>query len=248
MWYAIALRTSPRRRQRLAAALAPSATHHRFADHGPESFLPLRNFSQLFSKPAYGQPRIKSAKFSSVFSNIMLRVHILRPRRTQRERASHQFVLGNQRDALVLTRRVGNSRAISMTFDGIQIIGNRAVGEYALKAAESERKRSHLMLHSGHDDQVQRLLIVMQPGTYVRPHRHSQQWEMLILLRGKGELLHFGSDGQLLSRVEMSSEAPIAQIPIEAWHGFVVLEPDTVVYGGEAWPVSGERICRLGTG
>lgn len=116
-----------------------------------------------------------------------------------------------------------------MAVDNVQIIGNRAIDEYALKAAESERKRSHVLLHSGPSDPVQRLLIVLQPGSYVRPHQHSQQWEMLVLLRGRAELLHFDKDGRLRCRSEMSIDAPIAQISRAEWHGFLVLEPDTAV-------------------
>jgi cupin fold WbuC family metalloprotein len=72
---------------------------------------------------------------------------------------------------------------------GFHSVSREIVAGMALEAAKNERKRVHLLLHSGHDDQVQRLLIVMQPGTYVRPHHHSLQWEMLILLKGGGELL-----------------------------------------------------------
>jgi cupin fold WbuC family metalloprotein len=113
--------------------------------------------------------------------------------------------------------------------DGFHSISGEIIAGMALEAAKNERKRVHLLLHSGHDDQVQRLLIVMQPGTYVRPHHHSLQWEMLILLKGGGELLDFSEDGKLLSRIEMSADAPVAQIPVGAWHGFVVREPDTAV-------------------
>src|SRR6201993_1928532 len=95
------------------------------------------------------------------------------------------------------------------SIDGFHSIGRETIVGMALQAAKNERKRVHLLLHSGHDDQVQRLLIVMQPGTYVRPHHHSLQWEMLILLKGGGELLEFSKDGKLLSRIEMSADAPV---------------------------------------
>jgi cupin fold WbuC family metalloprotein len=110
-----------------------------------------------------------------------------------------------------------------------QLVDHHAIMDLARKAADSPRKRAHLLLHAGHDDQVQRLLIVLQPGSYVRPHLHSQQWEMLVALQGRGQLLIFGEAGHLLDRVEMSSASPVVQIPIGAWHGFLVLEPDTAV-------------------
>jgi cupin fold WbuC family metalloprotein len=112
---------------------------------------------------------------------------------------------------------------------GLRIVDQSAIDRLAQEAEASPRRRAHLLLHSGHDDQVQRLLIALQLGTYVRPHHHSEQWEMLVLLRGSGRLLSFSEDGRVLSRLEMNKASPIVQIPIGVWHGFVVLERDTVV-------------------
>jgi len=113
--------------------------------------------------------------------------------------------------------------------DEFQVVDGPTIAEMACAAVQAERKRVHLLLHAGHDDQVQRLIIVMQPGTYVRPHHHPEQWEMLILLHGRGELLGFGVDGKITSRSEMSASAPVAQISAGLWHGFWVIEPGTAV-------------------
>lgn len=86
-----------------------------------------------------------------------------------------------------------------------------------------------MLLHAGHDDQVQRLLIALQPGSYVRPHQHSQQWEMLVLQRGRLDVLAFAPDGVVLARHRLDRAAPVIQIPARTWHAGVVLEPDTVV-------------------
>jgi cupin fold WbuC family metalloprotein len=93
----------------------------------------------------------------------------------------------------------------------------------------SVRRRAHLLLHAGHADPVQRLLIALQPGTYVRPHQHSAQWEMLTLHRGRADVLAFAADGTLRERHALHPSAPVIQIPQGTWHGAVVLEPDTIV-------------------
>jgi cupin fold WbuC family metalloprotein len=97
------------------------------------------------------------------------------------------------------------------------------------EAKTNPRRRSHLLLHSGHDDQVQRLLIALQPGSYVRPHQHSQQWEMLVLHRGRLDVFAFTPDGALLARHQLDRTAPVIQIPVKTWHAGIALEPDTVV-------------------
>jgi cupin fold WbuC family metalloprotein len=108
-------------------------------------------------------------------------------------------------------------------------IDRAVISEMTRHATKSQRKRVHLLLHAGHSDQVQRLVIFMQPGTYVRPHHHRLQWEMLILIQGRGALLTFAEEGEIVGRLEMDAETPVVQIPAGTWHGFVVLEPDTVV-------------------
>jgi cupin fold WbuC family metalloprotein len=122
-----------------------------------------------------------------------------------------------------------NTEWIMRNIDGFHSISREIIAGMAREAAHNQRKRVHLLLHAGHDDQVQRLLIVMQPGAYVRPHHHSLQWEMLVLLKGRGELLKFREDGALVGRIEMSAEVPVVEIPVGAWHGFVVREADTAV-------------------
>jgi cupin fold WbuC family metalloprotein len=111
----------------------------------------------------------------------------------------------------------------------MQQIDSKALSRLLQEASQSSRKRAHLLLHSGQDDPVQRLLIALQPGSYIRPHHHSMQWEILAVLRGRGQWLHFSDAGELLDRHELSSDTPVAQIPVGAWHGFLVLDPDTVL-------------------
>jgi cupin fold WbuC family metalloprotein len=118
---------------------------------------------------------------------------------------------------------------MSANSDEFQIVDRSTLADMADEAVRSERKRVHLLLHEGHGDQVQRLIIVTQPGTYVRPHHHPEQWEMLVLLQGSGDLLRFDADGKITSRSQMSAQAPVAQIPAGMWHGFWVAEPGTAI-------------------
>ena len=60
-------------------------------------------------------------------------------------------------------------------------------GAYApsQQAQQSPRQRANCNLHPQLDDPIQRLAIAMEPGTYVRPHRHPHTWELLYPLRGR---------------------------------------------------------------
>ncbi len=98
------------------------------------------------------------------------------------------------------------------------------------QARASSRLRSHRLLHSGHDDPVQRLVIALCRGTYLRPHMHSAQWEMLTLLHGAADVLFFTPDGRCTERFTLATgRTTILQIPVGQVHSLVVLEDDTAL-------------------
>lgn len=113
--------------------------------------------------------------------------------------------------------------------DLLSIVGADRLEELFRAARASARHRSHLLLHDGHSDQVQRLLIAAQPETYVQPHYHSQQWEMLVLLRGRIDALFFSDAGRLMKRHVLTSASPVVQIPMSTRHSCVIAATDTLV-------------------
>jgi cupin fold WbuC family metalloprotein len=113
--------------------------------------------------------------------------------------------------------------------DRPQHVDERRLAELLAQAAAAGRRRSHLLLHADHQDQVQRLLIGLEPDSYVRPHVHSEQWEMLVLLRGALDVLIFGTQGELMQRLAMSVAAPVVQIPLGTWHGAVARTESVVM-------------------
>src|SRR2546430_1953523 len=111
----------------------------------------------------------------------------------------------------------------------VRVVDHDQIAELAAQATAEPRKRAHLLLHDGPADPVQRLMIVLQSNSYVRPHHHSRQWEMLVLQQGRGSLLIFDSSARLADLIELSPTAPVVQIPVGLWHGFVALERNTAV-------------------
>jgi cupin fold WbuC family metalloprotein len=110
-----------------------------------------------------------------------------------------------------------------------QLVGSEQVDRLLETAAASTRKRAHLLLHADQKDQVQRLLIGLEPASYVRPHVHSEQWEMIVLLRGRFDFLIFDPQAELLQRLAMSEASPVVQIPRGTWHSGVARAQETLV-------------------
>jgi cupin fold WbuC family metalloprotein len=102
------------------------------------------------------------------------------------------------------------------------------------QAAASPRLRAHHNLHPQLGDPVQRLCIAMEPGTYVRPHRHMQPetWEILLILSGAVALLIFDDSGKVLERIELAAggEVTAVEIPANTWHAVASLKAGTVVF------------------
>lgn len=101
-------------------------------------------------------------------------------------------------------------------------------------SADSPRKRIILPIHREQGAAVQRMLNFVQPGTYIRPHRHSadQAIESIVLLRGAIRFFIFDDKGNLKSatRLEAGTTSCIMDIEPNIWHSFIVAEPNTVLF------------------
>ena len=103
------------------------------------------------------------------------------------------------------------------------------------KAQASERKRSHGLLHTCDEDSVQRLCMVLEPESYVRPHQHlgDDKWELLVLLKGSAFVLLFDDEGSVSEKIYLSSHeaegSTAVEIPPNTWHSLVAIESNTLV-------------------
>ena len=68
----------------------------------------------------------------------------------------------------------------------MKIINEQLLDETQAKALQSPRLRMNYNFHERLDDPINRLLNAMEPGTYLRPHRHLNpaKDEIFLLLRG----------------------------------------------------------------
>lgn len=94
--------------------------------------------------------------------------------------------------------------------------------------------------HDRLDDPLNRLINAMEPGTYLRPHRHLNPGkdESFLVLRGRIALFLFDEEGCITEHLVLDPKAGVYGADIEAgvWHGLVVLEPDSVLYEAKNGP------------
>jgi cupin fold WbuC family metalloprotein len=116
----------------------------------------------------------------------------------------------------------------------IRVIGNAELTRLSSAAAGAARRRKNLNIHPVLDDPVQRLFNAMEPGTYVRPHRHarSEGWELMLAVRGAFSLLAFDERGKVIARADLEAGTGDAavEIPGYVWHAAVAMAPGTVMF------------------
>lgn len=98
---------------------------------------------------------------------------------------------------------------------------------------QSPRRRVMMTLHR-RPEGVQRMLNFLQPGTYIRPHRHPLPGhaECLAVVQGSLAVMEFNAEGAVVQICCLRAGQPdrmIVDIDAGIWHGLVTLEPDTVI-------------------
>lgn len=103
------------------------------------------------------------------------------------------------------------------------------------KAQGVARARANLNLHPQLDDPVQRFLNAIEPGSYVRPHRHAEpqaKWELFVVLSGAVAVLVLDDAGVVQERVvlDAAGDCRAVEIPAGAWHTLAALVAGTVLF------------------
>ncbi|WP_323111133.1 WbuC family cupin fold metalloprotein [Klebsiella variicola] len=97
-------------------------------------------------------------------------------------------------------------------------------------AASTPRLRAHRNFHPELSDPVQRLAIAMEPGTYIRPHRHRHTFELLLPLKGRFVVLNFDDNGVVTRRVVLGETCTALEMEAGTWHTVLSLDPGGMVF------------------
>lgn len=136
-------------------------------------------------------------------------------------------------------------RALSAPAGDAVVIDAALIRRAVAASRESPRRRVILPLHLSPADPYQRMLNAVQPGSYIRPHRHRDppKGETVVVLRGSVRFLTFREDGAVATAVVLSADGGPVGLDVRpsVYHTFVALEPDTVVFEAKTGPYD-ERV------
>ena len=128
------------------------------------------------------------------------------------------------------------------------VITKEILDELTAKAKENPRLRCNLDMRNSADDQSQRMLNALEPGTVMPIHRHKGSSETCICIRGHFEEYFYDENGNLTDIIDMVPGGVILNIKKDQWHSLKCLESGTVLFeakDGKYEPLGPEDILSL---
>ena len=104
--------------------------------------------------------------------------------------------------------------------------------ELTAKAKASPRLRMNMDLRNSDQDQSQRMLNAIEPGSPLPIHRHQKSSETVVCLRGRlVEEYYDELERRCTETIELSPNGPVMalNIPAGQWHTVRALESGTVI-------------------
>lgn len=110
------------------------------------------------------------------------------------------------------------------------VIDKKILDELSAKAKASERLRCNLDMRNSADDQSQRMLNALEPGTVMPIHRHKGSNETCVCIRGHFEEYFYDEQGNLTDTIDMIPGGVVLNIEKGQWHSLKCLESGTVLF------------------
>lgn len=128
-------------------------------------------------------------------------------------------------------------------------INQELINNLTAQAKANPRLRQSFDLRTTAEDNSQRMLNAMEPGTVMPIHRHRNTSETMVMVRGKLIERFYDDAGKLTDEfvMEPCGEYPMIQIEAGLWHSLEVLESGTVIFeakDGRYMPLGDEDIIQ----
>lgn len=109
------------------------------------------------------------------------------------------------------------------------VINERVLDNLTAQAKESPRLRCNMDLRNTENDQSQRMLNALEPGTVMPIHRHKNSSETCVCIRGHFEEYFYDERGNLMETIDMVPGGVVLNIEKDQWHSLRCLESGTVL-------------------
>lgn len=99
------------------------------------------------------------------------------------------------------------------------------------QAKDNPRLRQSYDLRTSFNDNSQRILNAVEPGTVLPIHRHRNSTETICVLRGRCVQYLYDDSGNIIDKIYMAPDSDVVGMSVELgqWHKLESLESGTVV-------------------
>lgn len=116
----------------------------------------------------------------------------------------------------------------------MKVVNKNLLTEISSNAFNSVRKRAMFNLHEDYQDSIQRMVNVLQPTTYLCPHKHidPEKFEVFVIIQGELLVLMFDDEGEIINHIILSPKLGnyIAELPPAIYHTIIPLAVNTAVF------------------
>ncbi len=116
------------------------------------------------------------------------------------------------------------------------VIDKCLLDELTEKAKENPRLRCNFDLRNSAEDNSQRMLNALEPGTIMPIHRHKGSSESCVCIRGHFEQYLYDDNGNLTDTIDMVPGGVVLNIEKGQWHSLKCLESGTVLLEAKDGP------------
>jgi len=120
----------------------------------------------------------------------------------------------------------------------MELVTDAKLTELTAVARASARQRINLNIHKSSDELVQKLFIAATRQSYFRPHRHLNNAEFAIAIRGCFEILEFDDYGTITARecIGENTNSIAVEIVQNTWHCWRTLSREGVFFETKQGP------------
>lgn len=123
------------------------------------------------------------------------------------------------------------------------LLSTAILDDLSAQAKASPRLRMNFDLRNSPNDQSQRMLNALEPGTVMPIHRHRHSSETVVVLRGKVKWVYYNDKKEVTDTfiVAPGSDLVGLSVPMGQWHSLECLETGTVIFESKDGPYEPTR-------
>ena len=118
------------------------------------------------------------------------------------------------------------------------LLDTTLLDQLSAQAKASPRLRMNFDLRNSPEDQSQRMLNALEPGTVMPIHRHRHSSETVVVLRGKVKWIYYNDKGEITNTFIVVPDSDLIglSVPMGQWHSLESLESGTVILSTKDGP------------